>query len=95
MYDIDKWPGSIVAKFGLVAEIGKFLRTHRHGDMRLITWLRSIPPDHTEEEYQQEHQRIAAENDAARQQALDEYNARRAAEGLPPIDRKGNVIANV
>lgn len=89
---IKSWPGSIIDQHSLIESIGKFLRTHKDGDQRLMDWLESVPPDRTEEEYRQLQQDAADENEAHIQKKLAEVNSDRAARGKPPIDRQGNVI---
>lgn len=88
----DHWPGSVLDRNVLETQIGKFLRTHREGWQQLMEWLRSVPPDRTEAQYAQEQEASIAEHRAGVQRALDALNARRAEEGLPPLDRQGNVI---
>ena len=89
---IESWPGSILDQHSLIESIGKFLRTHKGGGQRLMDWLESVPPDRTEEEYRQLRQDAADENEAHIQKKLAEFNSDRAARGLPPIDRQGNVV---
>lgn len=88
----EKWPCGILDRVLLVAQVGDFLRTHRKGWEQLMEWMESVPPDRTEAEYEQEREASIAEHRAGVQRFLDAHNARRAADGLPPLDRQGNVI---
>ena len=90
----DGWPGSTIDQMMLQKAIGAFLRTHRGGGRLLIDYLLSAPADRSEEQYEQEVEAAAAENEAAIQKILDNYNAERAAEGLPPVDRQGNPVSD-
>jgi len=87
------WPGSIIQKCVLKDAIGKFLRTHKGGGRILMDWLVSVPPDRTEEEYRQLKEAAAQEHEEGIEAAIADYNRRRAAQGLPPVDRHLDVIA--
>jgi hypothetical protein len=76
----------------LAGEVGKFLRTHRRGWTVLMDWLVAQPPDRTEEEFQREAEAAQTAHEAGVQQQLDRINTERAADGLPPVDRKGNIL---
>lgn len=45
------WHTTILDRVALEQEICKFLRTHTNPDERLMEWMQSIPPDHTEAEH--------------------------------------------
>jgi hypothetical protein len=92
MDDCDNWPGSIVEIVMIKESVGGFLRTHRNGSDILYNLLKSVPPDRTEEQYKIERAQARAEHERLIEQHLADYNARRQADGLLPIDRKGNVI---
>lgn len=89
------WPGSIIDKHILMDAIGKFLRTHKGGGQILTAWLESVPPDRTEEEYRKLKETAAREHEEGILAAIADYNRRRAAQGLPPVDRHFNVVAGV
>jgi hypothetical protein len=92
MDELENWPGSVVNKLMLVGEIGKFLRTHDGGGKLLMDWLESVPPTRTEAEFQELIATAAAEHEQGMQNWFDEHNKHRVAQGLPAIDRKGNLI---
>jgi len=89
----ENWPGSIIQKIALLGAIGKFLRTHKAGGKILTDWLESVPPDRTEDEYRQLKETAAKKHEAGIEAAITDYNARRVASGLPPVDRHLKVIA--
>jgi hypothetical protein len=89
---IKDWPGSIVQQQVLIDKIGKFLRTHQDGGHRLIELMEQLAPDRTEEEYRELRERGAAENEAAIEAHVKDYNQRMWVQGEPPIDRQGNPI---
>jgi hypothetical protein len=87
-----RWPLSIIDRESLARGIEIFLKTHRDGYYQLATYLRMMPPDRTEAEFQQEVEAAAVEHQAATQKILDDYNAKRVAQGLPAVDRQGNPL---
>lgn len=48
------WPGSIIEQAMVEKAVGAFWRTHRGGGRLLLDWMASVPPDRSEEQYQEE-----------------------------------------
>ena len=48
----DSWHASTIDRVVLQRALLKFLRTHDDAGTRLIEWLRSVPADHTEAQYE-------------------------------------------
>jgi len=88
----NEWPGSVIDQIGLKDLVGKYLRTHRKGYQLLFQFLISTPGDRTEAEYAAERTQRKADHEAGIQAALDDYNKRRKADGLPPVGRDGEII---
>lgn len=82
----DKWPGSIIDRYGLAEAIRQFLITHREGGRQLHDWMDSVRADRTEGEYLAERERTAAEHRAGMEQTLQRINRQRVAEGLKPVE---------
>ena len=47
----DSWRASTIDKVVLQRALLKFLRTHDDADARLLEWLRSVPANHSELQY--------------------------------------------
>jgi hypothetical protein len=90
--NIREWPVPLVSRIEIEDEIARFLRTHRGGKGALLQLLSSLPPDRTEDEFASDCAANRAQHEAFVENLLDENNEHRRRGGLPPIDRKGNVI---
>lgn len=47
----DSWHTTELERTALANELMQFLRTHNDAGWRLTEWMRSVAPDHTEEEH--------------------------------------------
>ncbi len=48
----DSWHTTELERAALTQELIRFLRTHDDAGTRLADWMRSVPPDHTEEQHE-------------------------------------------
>ena len=87
-----RWSGSHADRMSLAMAIGKFLRTHRDGYRLLHEWLASVSADQTEDQFLEELQRAKDEHEARIVQVIADYNVRRTRLGLPPVNRRLDVI---
>ncbi len=51
----DSWHASTIDRVVLQRALLKFLRTHDDAGARLIEWMKSVPIDHTEAQYDRDY----------------------------------------